>query len=149
MSPEERPSEPDPAGSRGQAPSTPTGPGAIHPDETPPEREVVSATALAAARLLRLRPRHGPRLPGQKVRDPLEIPRWGLMIGILLTFLLFLSLLVLFFLPGVATGGQSHGINFDKPTKDWYQGPVRYIITKVELKAYKSLETDLDRQNFI
>jgi GWxTD domain-containing protein len=144
MSPEERPSSPDPAGTRGDVSSTPSG-----RDEAPPEREVVSPAALAAARLLRLRPRHGPRVPGQKVRDSLEIPRWALTIGILLTFLLFLSLLVLFFLPGVATGAESHGINFDKPTKDWYQGPVRYIITKVELKAYKSLETELDRQNFI
>jgi len=119
------------------------------PDPPRPGGEVVSPTALAVARLLRLRPTRGPRPQGQRVRDPLEIPRWALTLGILLTLLLFLSLLVVFFLPSQASGAESSGINFDKPTKDWYQGPVRYIITKQEVKAYKAMETELDRQNFI
>ncbi len=40
-------------------------------------------------------------------------------------------------------------INFDRPTKDWYKGPVRYVITKQEVKAYKALDNELDRDNFI
>jgi GWxTD domain-containing protein len=71
------------------------------------------------------------------------------MMGILLTFLLFLALLVVFFLPGVVSGATSQSINFDQPTKDWYAGPVRYIITHQEVKAYKALDSDLDRANFI
>jgi GWxTD domain-containing protein len=114
-----------------------------------PRGEVVSVAALAAARLLRLRPRHGPRLTGRFERDALEVPRWALLLAVLLMFLLFLSLLVVFFLPSPAAGATSSGINFDKPTKDWYQGPVRYIITHQEVKAYKALETELDRRNFI
>src|SRR5262245_13217945 len=108
MSPEERPPAPEQTG----------GPGPERPGPIPSDRHLVSPSALGIARLLRLRRTHGPRLPGQKIRDGLEIPRFGLMVGILLTFLIFLSLLVLFFLPGVARGAESHGINFDKPTKD-------------------------------
>jgi GWxTD domain-containing protein len=102
------------------------------------------------ARLLRLRPRRGPRPTGGVERDALEIPRWALSIAILLTLLLFLALLVLFFLPTAARAESKSGsVNIDKPTKDWYQGPVRYIITKPEVKAFKALESDIDRQNFI
>jgi GWxTD domain-containing protein len=113
------------------------------------EREVVSPSSLAIARLLRLRPRHGPRPTGAFQRDALEIPRWALLLAILLTFLLFLSLLVLFFVPAQARERESGRINFDRPSKDWYQGPVRYVITRQEIKAYKALETEVDRQNFI
>ncbi|HEU4401483.1 MAG TPA: GWxTD domain-containing protein [Candidatus Polarisedimenticolia bacterium] len=124
-------------------------PDLLPPDPGAPRPVVVSPTALAAARWLRLRPRHGPRPSGQQVRDPLEVARWSLSLGILLLLLLFLALLVVFFLPGPARAAVSTGINFDKPTKDWDQGPVRYIITKQEVKAYKALETELDRANFI
>lgn len=160
MSPEERPPAPDrqsgpgvtPAGGAARADAaradTPRV-GAAPAGADPSRRELISPAALGMARLLRLRRPHGPRPPGQPVRDGLEIPRFGLTIGILLTLLLFLSLLVIFFLPGAVHGAESHGINFDRPTKDWYQGPVRYIISKTEVKAYKSLETELDRQNFI
>ncbi len=48
-----------------------------------------------------------------------------------------------------AHGGNADGINFDKPLKRWYQGPVRYIISKQEVKAYKSLETEVERATFI
>ncbi len=113
-------------------------------------REAASPSAAAVARLLRLRPRHGPRPTGGVERDALEIPRWALSIAILLTLLLFLALLVLFFLPSEAGAASTSGsVNLDKPTKDWYQGPVRYIITKPEIKAYKALDSELDRQNFI
>src|SRR6059036_276681 len=115
----------------------------------PPRRgDVVSLTALLTARLLRLKPLHGPRPTGQRVRDPLEIPRWALSLGFLLFVLLFLAMLVFFFVSTEAHAA-TEGINFDKPTKDWYQGPVRYIITHQEVKAYKALETELDRENFI
>ena len=107
-----------------------------------------SPSALAVARLLRLRPLHGPRRTGQQVHDQLEVPRWALTVAFLLFVLLFLSLLVLFFLP-VDARADSDGINFDEPTKDWHKGPVRYIITKQEVKAFKSLDTELDRINFI
>ena len=65
------------------------------------------------ARLLRLRPRHGPRITGEQVRDGLMIPRWALTLAILLTMLLFLALLVLFFLPADARASEADGINFD------------------------------------
>ena len=48
---------------------------------------------------------------------------------------------------GVWAGAD--GINFDKPTKKWYQGPVRYVITKQEVKAYKALDTEVERATFI
>ncbi len=101
------------------------------------------------ARLLRLRPRFGPRITGGQVPDGLMIPRWALTLAILLTMLLFLALLVMFFLPADARASEADGINFDKPTKDWYKGPVRYVITKLEIKAYKGLESEAERQNFI
>src|SRR3989449_154159 len=110
--------------------------------------DVVSLTALLTARLLRLRPMHGPRPTGQRVRDSLEIPRWALSLGFLLLVLLFLAMLAFFFVSTEAHAAVD-SINFDRPTKDWYQGPVRYIITHQEIKAYKALETELDRQNFI
>ncbi len=50
--------------------------------------------------------------------------------------------------PGAARAGAD-GINFDKPTKKWYQGPVRYIISKQEKKAYKALDTEVERAIFI
>jgi GWxTD domain-containing protein len=116
-------------------------------EEPPAHDNIVSLTSLWTARLLRLKPRHGPRLTGQHVRDPLEVPRWALSLALLLLMLLFLAMLAFFFVG--ETGAADSGINFDKPTKDWYQGAVRYIITHQEVKAYKALENELDRQNFI
>ena len=113
-----------------------------------PRGDVVSLTALLTARLLRLKPLHGPKPTGQRVRDSLEIPRWALSLGFLLFVLLFLAMLAFFFVSTEAHAAID-SINFDRPTKDWYQGPVRYIITHQEIKAYKALETELDRQNFI
>ena len=116
-------------------------------DDAPPQR-IVSLSASLVAGLLRLTPWHGPRPMGQVKRDPLDAPRWALSVGILLFLIVFLTLVILLF---VATPSQaaSDGVNFDKPTKDWYQGPVRYIITKVEIKAYKALETEAERATFI
>ena len=108
-----------------------------------------SLSSLWTARLLRLRPLHGPRPTGQRVRDPLEVPRWALTLGLLLFMLLFLAMLAFFFAPAPAHGSTSDGINFDRPSKDWYQGPVRYIITKQEVKAYKALENEAERATFI
>ncbi|MFQ5877533.1 MAG: GWxTD domain-containing protein [Acidobacteriota bacterium] len=125
-----------------------------HP-EPAPRREhhrdgrLISPSALAIARLLRLRPPHGPKVSGGRIRDPLEAPRWALSLAFILVLLLFLSLLVVFFLPAEAQARSPDGINFDDPTKDWYKGPVRYIITKQEIKAYKALDAELDRINFI
>src|SRR5262245_14925811 len=105
------------------------------PDPDNPSRQPFSLAALLTARVLRLRPRHGPRVAAQRVRDTLEVPRWALSLGIILFLVLFLALLAFFF-TGPASGATS-GVNFDQPSKDWYQGPVRYIITKQEIKAYK------------
>lgn len=116
-------------------------------EEPPTNDEIASLASLWTARLLRLRPPHGPRPTGQRVRDPLEVPRWALSLALLLLMLLFLAMLAFFFVGDA--GAADTSINFDKPTKDWYQGPVRYIITHQEVKAYKALETELDRQNFI
>ena len=135
------PSEPDPSDEGRFEPS-------------PWQRPRLSLTARLAARLLRLQPRHGPRIAGQIRRDPLDLPRWALTLAILLTMLLFLALLVVFFLPAEARADDDktadpQGINFDTPTKDWYKGPVRYLITKPEIKSYKTLADKEDRRNFI
>src|SRR6266446_6260099 len=90
---------------------------------------------------------HAPRPAGQRVRDPLDVPRWALSLGIILFILLFLVILAFFLLATPASAGE--GINFDRPSKDWYQGPVRYIITHQEVKAYKALETEGERATFI
>jgi GWxTD domain-containing protein len=112
-----------------------------------PAPKPVPLSVILTARLLRLRPPHGPRPAGQRVRDPLEVPRWALSLGLILFVLLFLVILVFFFVSSPAHGGE--GINFDRPSKDWYQGPVRYIITHQEVKAYKALETQAERATFI
>ena len=114
--------------------------GSLHLDDDPQDEprargEVVSLTSLWTARLLRLRPPHGPRPTGQRVRDPLEVPRWALTLAVLLLMLLFLAMLAFFFVSSEARADSDAGINFDKPTKDWYAGPVRYIITHQEVKA--------------
>jgi GWxTD domain-containing protein len=116
--------------------------------DDPPLRRPWSLSASLVAGLLRLTPWHGPRPMGQVKRDPLDAPRWALSVGILLFLIIFLTLVILLCM---ATPSQaaSDGVNFDKPTKDWYQGPVRYIITKVEIKAYKALETEAERATFI
>ena len=113
-----------------------------------PRRRPISLSALWVARLLRLRPNHGPRLTGQVKRDALDAPRWALTVGILLFLIVFLTLVILLFVATPAARAAD-SVNFDKPTKDWYQGPVRYIITKVESKAYKALETEAERATFI
>lgn len=106
-----------------------------------------SLAARLTARLLRLEPRRGPRPAGQPTRDGLDAPRWALSLAILLFVILFLVLLVL--LVGTDSARAATGLNFDQPTKDWYQGPVRYIITRTEVKSYKALETDAERATFI
>jgi GWxTD domain-containing protein len=113
-----------------------------------PRRRPLSLSASWMARLLRLTPARGPRPTGQVRRDPLDAPRWALTLGILLFLIVFLTLVILIFAATPSQAGND-GINFDKPAKDWYQGPVRYIITKVEIKAYKALETDAERATFI
>jgi len=120
----------------------------MSPDAGRPSREPYSLAAHLTARMLRLKPRRGPRLMGQQVRDALEVPRWALSLGLILFLVLFIALLVLFFVAPARAAGDG-GVNFDNPTKDWYQGPVRYIITKQEIKAYKALETELERATFI
>lgn len=113
----------------------------------PAPRRDESLAARLTARLLRLQPRRGPRPAGQPSRDGLEAPRWALSLALLLFVILFLALLVL--LVGQDTAHAATGLNFDQPAKDWYQGPVRYIITRTEVKAYKALETDAERATFI
>jgi GWxTD domain-containing protein len=50
--------------------------------------------------------------------------------------------------PAAAKESQ-YEINVDKPTPEWREGPVRYIITKEEDKTYKQLKTEQERANFI
>ena len=50
--------------------------------------------------------------------------------------------------PAAAKESQ-YEINVDKPTPEWREGPVRYIISKEEDKTYKSLKTEQERANFI
>lgn len=118
-------------------------------DPEPRARPPVSLSSLLLARLLRLRPRRGPKVMGEVKRDTLDVPRWALTLGIVLFIVLFLTLLILFVTADTAHASAVTSANFDKPTKDWYQGPVRYIITRVEVKSYKALETDAERGTFI
>jgi GWxTD domain-containing protein len=116
-------------------------------EDQEPTPKPVPLSVILSARWLRLKPPHGPRPAGQRVRDPLDVPRWALSLGIILFILLFLVILAFFLLATPAAAGE--GINFDRPSKDWYQGPVRYIITHQEVKAYKALETEAERATFI
>jgi GWxTD domain-containing protein len=116
-------------------------------EDQEPAPKPVPLSVILSARWLRLKPPHGPRPAGQRVRDPLDVPRWALSLGIILFILLFLVILAFFLLATPASAGE--GINFDRPSKDWYQGPVRYIITHQEVKAYKALETEGERATFI
>ena len=121
----------------------------MSPDPDPRSRAPVSLSSLLLARLLRLTPRRGPKVMGEVKRDALDVPRWALTLGIVLFIVLFLTILILFVTAQTAHASAVDSVNFDKPTKDWYQGPVRYIITKVEVKSYKALETDAERGTFI
>jgi len=40
-------------------------------------------------------------------------------------------------------------VNIDKPTPEWREGPVRYIISKEEDRGYKALKTEQERASFI
>src|SRR5512139_3285998 len=66
----------------------------------------------------------------------------------LLSALLLGFLLAALIAPG-ALPAKEYEINIDKPTPDWREGPVRYIISKDEDKAYKTLKTDAQRSDFI
>src|SRR5215831_18944448 len=118
-------------------------------DPEPRSRRPVSLSSQLVAKLLRLTPRRGPKVTGAVQRDQLDVPRWALTLGIVLFLVLFLTMLLLFVTAGTAHASAVDSVNFDKPTKDWYQGPVRYIITKVEVKSYKALETEAERGTFI
>ncbi len=63
----------------------------------------------------------------------------ALFLGFLLAALSF---------PG-ALRGKDYEINIDKPTPDWREGPVRYIISKDEDKTFKTLKTEDQRKQFI
>ena len=51
--------------------------------------------------------------------------------------------------PPAVAGESQYEINVDKPTPEWREGPVRYIISKEENKTYKMLKTEQERANFI
>lgn len=121
----------------------------MSPDPEIRSRRPVSLSSLLIARLLRLTPRRGPKVMGAVKRDTLDVPRWALTLAIVLFLVVFLTLLLLFVMAQPAHASSLDTVNFDKPSKDWYQGPVRYIITKVEVKSYKALDTDAERATFI
>jgi len=120
----------------------------MSPEDQDPRTHPRSLSSFLIARLLR-RPSHGPRPTGQPVRDGLEAPRWALTVALLLFLLLFMAFLILLFGLVPSEASTSDGINFDRPSKDWYQGPVRYIISRQEVKAFKALETPAERATFI
>jgi GWxTD domain-containing protein len=120
----------------------------MSPHDQDPDTHPRSLSSFLMGRLLR-RPSHGPRPTGQRVRDGLEAPRWALTVALLLFLLLFMAFLILLFGPTPSEASTTDGINFDRPSKDWYQGPVRYIISRQEVKAYKALETPAERATFI
>jgi GWxTD domain-containing protein len=66
----------------------------------------------------------------------------------LISTLLLGFLLAALAAPGALTA-KEYEINIDKPTPDWREGPVRYIISKDEDKAYKTLKTEAQRTDFI
>jgi len=50
----------------------------------------------------------------------------------------------------VARGAQSsRAKDWNLPSRDWYEGPVRYLLTTDEEKQYRSLTTEPERQKFI
>jgi len=50
----------------------------------------------------------------------------------------------------LAAFGASPAVkDWDLPTRDWYQGPVRYLITADEEKSYRALKTEEERRKFI
>jgi GWxTD domain-containing protein len=38
---------------------------------------------------------------------------------------------------------------YNRPARDWYQGPVRYLLSRAEEKQYRGLPTDAERARFI
>ena len=48
-----------------------------------------------------------------------------------------------------AFGASPAEKDWDLPTRDWYQGPVRYLITADEEKSYRALKTEEERRKFI
>ncbi len=45
--------------------------------------------------------------------------------------------------------GAAEEKDWNLPTRDWYQGPVRYLITKNEEKQYRGLGSDEERRKFV
>src|SRR5262245_29096943 len=48
-----------------------------------------------------------------------------------------------------AYGAATAEKDWNSPTRDWYQGPVRYLLSADEEKAYRALTTDSEREKFI
>lgn len=69
--------------------------------------------------------------------------------GLLFALLLSATLLVPAGAPPKAAHSESLTDYQDRPTKQWREGPVRYIITKWEDEEYKDLENESDRARFI
>ncbi len=64
-----------------------------------------------------------------------------------------LALLVPLF-PGTAVARDAGAsppaaAKYDQPRKDWYEGPVRYLIRREEEKQYRALPSDAERAKFI
>ena len=58
-----------------------------------------------------------------------------------------LLLIFLLALPGTAAMADRHAL--DSPTKQWRDGPVRYLLTKPESQAFKRLRDDASRARFV
>src|SRR4030095_4271498 len=50
---------------------------------------------------------------------------------------------------GWSQGKAGLPADYDAPTERWREGPVRYLLTKTEDEAYRTLETETERAEFI
>ena len=48
-----------------------------------------------------------------------------------------------------ALSGPAEKKDWNLPTKDWYQGPVRYLMTTEEEKQYRALDSEEERRKFV
>ncbi|MCI0568231.1 MAG: GWxTD domain-containing protein [Acidobacteria bacterium] len=63
--------------------------------------------------------------------------------------LLVASWILLLTVGFAAYGAAPAEIDWDSPSREWYQGPVRYLLSTDEEKAYRALETEGERRKFI
>lgn len=60
-----------------------------------------------------------------------------------------LALAVCLLAGGASPGAQDAAPRYDRPVEDWYEGPVRYLLSADEEKRYRSLGAEPERVAFI